>query len=126
LQTPIVNEALRSALQLDARYEQIIFRYRQPSASHQHIGGFVNPEALLSGAWMGLLQEGPKPHCAVFDGEFRGGKPSTFQADKHFAPALGALPHAIFNGEKMLLTTVENGGAKLDQGSAAILAVRAA
>ena len=40
----------------------------------QHVAGLVNPTALLTGAWVDLLQGGPEPHCAVAGGEFRGGK----------------------------------------------------
>ncbi len=68
----------------------------------EHVAGLVNPAALLTGAWVDLLQGGPEPHCAVADGEFRGGKPTTFQAEKHFAPVLAAFPHAVFYGQKML------------------------
>src|SRR5512147_1610347 len=55
----------------------------------QHVGGFVNPTALVPGAWKDLLDRLPEAEPAVADGQVRRDfEPTSLDVDEELPPAL--------------------------------------
>src|SRR6266850_1734021 len=60
----------------------------------QHVGGLVNPTALVPGALEDLFDRLPEAERAVADREVRCNlKPTLLDVDKEFTPALRTLAH---------------------------------
>jgi hypothetical protein len=63
----------------------------------QHIGGLVNPTAMVPGAGKDLLDRLPEAERAVADREVGCDlKTTPPDVDEEFAPALRALPHPVW------------------------------
>ena len=65
----------------------------------------MHPATLLPRGGEDLFQRGPEPHGTIAGRQFRRTEPTVFQAEKHLAPALGTFPHAVLNGQEVLLST---------------------
>jgi hypothetical protein len=60
----------------------------------QHVGGFVNPTALVPGAWEGLFDCLPEAERAVADREVgRNLEPTLLDVEQELTPALRTLAH---------------------------------
>ena len=69
----------------------------------EHVGGLVNPAALMPCAGVNLLDGLPEAERAVPDRQFgRDGQAVAFHLDEQFAPALGALPDADLEADQLL------------------------
>src|SRR5215468_11977600 len=70
----------------------------------QHVGGLVDPTALVPGAGKDLLDRLPEAERAVANREVGCDlKTTPPDVDEEFAPALGALPHPDMNNAAFLL-----------------------
>src|SRR5450755_4964597 len=69
----------------------------------QHVGGLVNPTALVLGAGKDLIDGLPEAERAVADREIRGDlEPTPLDVDQELAPALRALPHPGLETDEFL------------------------
>ena len=71
----------------------------------EHIHRLMLPTSLLPTFRKHLFQRRPEPHGTVPGGQFRRVHSALFEFEQNFPPALGRLAHAVFDGQKMLLTT---------------------
>ena len=70
----------------------------------EHVGGLVNPTALLAGLAVDLAERRPEAECAVAHGEFRWNlQPPTFEIQEQFQPGLCALPVAVTQAYDILV-----------------------
>src|SRR5512133_2015866 len=70
----------------------------------QHVGGLVNPTALVPGAWKDLLDRLPEAKRAVADGQVRRDlEPTPLDVDEELPPALRALAHPGLEADEFLL-----------------------
>src|SRR5512133_2402621 len=78
----------------------------------QHVGGLVNPTALVPGAWKDLLDRLPEAERAVADGQVRRDlEPTPLDVDEELPPALRALAHPGLEADEFLLAL----GCRADQ-----------
>src|SRR5512132_628354 len=78
----------------------------------QHVGGLVNPTALVPGAWKDLLDRLPEAEPAVADGQVRRDlEPTPLDVDEELPPALRALAHPGLKADEFLLAL----GCRADQ-----------
>ncbi len=63
----------------------------------------MHPAALLPGGGIDFLKSRPKSHGPVADRQFRSVEAAAFEPQQDLAPALGAFPHAVLDGQEMLL-----------------------
>src|SRR5215204_1748690 len=70
----------------------------------EHVGGFVNPTALVPGAGKDLLDRLPEAEGTVANREVgRDIKPTPLDVDEKLAPALRALPHSGVEADEFFL-----------------------
>ena len=70
----------------------------------EHVGGLVNPAALVLGARKGLLDRLPEAERAIADGKVgRDFEPTLLDVDEEFTPVLRALAHPGLEADELLL-----------------------
>ena len=81
------------------------FRLRQLGKAVQHIHRFMLPAALLAGRGVNLIHGCPEAHGTVPNGQIWGIHSPAFEVEKNLAPALGGLPHPVFDRQEPFLAT---------------------
>ena len=68
----------------------------------QNVSGLMHPAPLLPGGGIDFLKSCPKSHGSIADRQFRSVEAAAFEPQQDLAPALGAFPHAVLNGQELL------------------------
>src|SRR3954449_11843777 len=70
----------------------------------EHVGGFVNPTALVPGAWKDLFDGLPEAESAIADRKIRRDlEPTPLNVDEELAPTLRALAYPSLEADQFLL-----------------------
>ena len=78
----------------------------------EHVGGLVNPTALVPGAREDLFDRLPEPERAIADSDVRRNRePTLLDVDEQLTPALRTLAHPGLEADELLLAL----GCRADQ-----------
>jgi hypothetical protein len=76
----------------------------------EHVGGLVDPVALVAGSWEDVAERRPQPQRAVPDRDHRRLHPAPPQIPQDLRPAVGRLPLAVGHRDQLLKEVRPSGG----------------